>query len=256
MVNEKVKNLMTAYLKDVLNSACVDNISVSANGNIEYPEECNKEKTASEVEIINPQNNEEGCEQCGDNKEEQQKEPCACDSKNMIPVCDTMKEAVGLLLASSETTFEEKREALLIMAICSEITAAYSYWFSYMSSVTCGKADFDPEFKQHCDEEWDHAKQFAERLRELGCCNPVPLFHEFTVCGPHKFIQESGNDSLTFLKNRDCEEQQAIEFYGVCVNFFKESDDSTTLQLFKRVKAVEEEHHKDLNDLIMQYENC
>lgn len=245
MVNEKVKQLMSAYLSDVMSNACVDNTSVYADGNI--PQECGNDKDIPEVEVITPQNNQEvPC--CGDKCEQSTEEqPKIIES--------SMKEAVGLLLASGDTSLEEKRETLLIMAICSEITAMYSYWYSYMSSVTNGKADFDPEFKQHMEEEWEHAEQFAERLRELGCYNPIPLFSEFTECGPFNFIQEGGNNSIDMLKNRLTEEQQAVEFYNVCVNFFRETEDSTTLQLFKKVKATEEEHIKDLRDLLMQYEN-
>ena len=70
--------------------------------------------------------------------------------------------------------------------------------------------------------------------------------------------QETSTTSVDILRNRLNEELGAIEFYDLVLQIIdrvkKETghDDSTTKQLIRKIKADEEEHAKDLKQLIDQ----
>lgn len=164
----------------------------------------------------------------------------------------TVKEQICDIL-ESDISFEAKREFLLKVAIATEQMSRINYWISYMFTVTEGKADFDPQFEEHEDDEDEHAHDFANRLRELGCVDGIPPFDMWLDLTSHIWNQEFSHTSTEILKNRYIEELQAIEFYTLCVEFFRGTPDSTTYQLFKKVKTKEEEHAKDLRDLAWQY---
>lgn len=61
-------------------------------------------------------------------------------------------------------------------------------------------------------------------------------------------------NSNAILLRRLKEEKEAIEFYTLCINYSKKSEDSTTYRLFKKVKEDEEKHLLDLRDLAKEHE--
>src|SRR5574344_1945385 len=70
--------------------------------------------------------------------------------------------------AKTDETEENSLLKLLVYALTSEHLAAYQYWTCYQGSRGVGKADCDPEFKKHYDEETDHAEKLMKRINELG----------------------------------------------------------------------------------------
>ena len=55
---------------------------------------------------------------------------------------------------------------LLAIAVADEQLAELNYLYSYSLQKTEGKADFDPEFEQHEEEERQHKYDLINRLRE------------------------------------------------------------------------------------------
>ena len=159
-----------------------------------------------------------------------------------------------------KTATPEKQVALikdsLNIALIDEWLAELNYFSSWNLSRTDGKTDFDPEFKQHEEEERDHRYKIINRLRELDCISPnVPLyeFQKFNSQG-EKWHQEFSTNSTELLLRRLQEEEDAVDFYGAFIEFLKHTEDSTTLKLIREIKADEEQHVLDLRDLARERE--
>lgn len=148
---------------------------------------------------------------------------------------------------------QQKRDIieLLIISYIDEWLAEINYLASYNLSKTSGKVDFDPEFKQHEEEEREHKYKFINRLRELNAEAPkVPIdkWKDLNSRGT-EWKQEFDYDSHKILLRRLEEEKQAIEFYTLCINYTKKTNDTTSHRLFKKVKEDEEKHLLELRDL-------
>lgn len=143
---------------------------------------------------------------------------------------------------------------MLTISYVDEWLAEMNYFASYNLSKTEGKVDYDPEFQQHEKEEYDHRHDFANRLRELGAQVPTIPIDQFVYVNSRgtNWKQELSDISVEQLKNRFVEENEAIEWYTLCVEYTRHTNDHTTYTLFKKVKADEEQHRLDLGDLGVQ----
>lgn len=173
---------------------------------------------------------------------------------------NTLKDARWNQLEAAFTHHPDETEdevkaniiALLNIAFIDEELAEYNYLASYTRSITAGKADYDPEFEQHEKEQNDHKHQILIRLRELDAKNimmvPITKWHRENSMGL-EWKQEYGTNSYQLLLNRLAEEEAAVKFYTLCVEYTRKTNDSTTLRLFKKIKEEEERHVLDLRDL-------
>lgn len=151
---------------------------------------------------------------------------------------------------------------LLQIAIIDEQLAEFNYMISYSNSRTEGKADFDPEFQAHEDEERQHKHDLIERLRTLDAPRLYTALTSYPEMNSNGFNwkQETSQNSMEILRNRLAEQRSAVAFYDfllAVIDRVKQDsgiDDSTTKQLIKKIKADEEEHVKDLNELVVQNE--
>ena len=148
---------------------------------------------------------------------------------------------------------------LLNIALMDEFLAEFNYYSSYNLSESDGKSDYDPEFKQHEDEEREHRKEITNRLRELGAKVPRTMLIDFPSLNSAgtEWKQEQMTSSNDILLHRWNEELGAIKFYGLIFSVLKklplEERDTTTEMLIKHLKADEEEHAKDLKDLLVEH---
>lgn len=162
-------------------------------------------------------------------------------------------------LSKPQLTQQDINE-LLEVAIIDEFLAEYNYMISYSNSRTNGKADFDPEFQAHEDQERDHKHDLIERLRTLDAPRlyvTLEKYKEANSCGL-SWKQQISDNSMEILKNRLEEQKHAVAFYDfmlAVIDRVKQDtgvDDSTTKQLIKKIKADEEQHVRDLNELVVQ----
>lgn len=163
----------------------------------------------------------------------------------------TRWEQVQQLIADQSINEKDKIIELLCISIVDEQLAELNYLQSYNLTKTEGKTDFDPEFEKHEEEEREHKYDFINRLRELDSTVifiPIDQWIYMNSRGT-EWKQEMSSQSSDIIKNRLAEEKQAVEFYGLCVDYLRGTSDSTTYTLFKKVKEDEEEHVKDLRDL-------
>ena len=148
---------------------------------------------------------------------------------------------------------------LLNIALIDEFLAEFNYYASYNLSETDGKADYDPEFQQHEEEERGHRKEITNRLRELGAKVPKYFIQDFLTLNSSgvNWKQAQSSCSNDLLLDRWNEELDAIKFYGLIFSVLKklplEERDTTTEMLIKHLKADEEEHAKDLKDLLVEH---
>jgi bacterioferritin (cytochrome b1) len=77
---------------------------------------------------------------------------------------------------------------------------------------------------------------------------PITKWHHENSMGL-EWKQEYGTNSYQLLLNRLAEEEAAVKFYTLCVEYTRKTNDSTTLRLFKKIKEEEERHVLDLRDL-------
>ena len=140
---------------------------------------------------------------------------------------------------------------LLAIAIADEQLAELNYLYSYSLQKTEGKADFDPEFEQHEEEERQHKYDLINRLRELDAkviFVPIEQMIYFNSIGV-EWKQEFSDISRDVILRRLEEEEHAVNFYGLATEFVRGTSDTTTYTLFKKIKEDEEKHVKDLRDL-------
>jgi bacterioferritin (cytochrome b1) len=164
---------------------------------------------------------------------------------------ELLKEEFTNFTEKDTEAFKNKVEKLLLIALIDEQLAELNYLQSWSLSRTEGKTDYDVEFHQHEDDEREHKYKLIQRLCELDstvCLAALDSWISLNSRG-EKWTQEYRNDSGEILLQRLREEEEAVEFYTLCVNFLKDSQDSTTYTLFKEIKADEEEHVRDLRDL-------
>ena len=145
----------------------------------------------------------------------------------------------------------EMIKTLLAIAIADEQLAELNYLYSYSLEKTEGKADFDPEFEQHEEEERQHKYDLINRLRELDAkviFVPIEQMIYFNSIGV-EWKQEFSEISRDVILRRLEEEEHAVNFYGLATEFVRGTSDTTTYTLFKKIKEDEEKHVKDLRDL-------
>lgn len=154
-------------------------------------------------------------------------------------------------------TLEQIRNDIIEMLTISyvdEWLAELNYFASYNLSKTEGKADYDSEFIQHENDEFHHRHEIAKRLRELGAPVPTVPLDQFVYLNSRgtNWKQEFSDNSNEDLTNRFIEENEAIEWYTLCTEYTKQTEDHTSYTLFKKIKADEEQHRLDLGDLGVQ----
>jgi bacterioferritin (cytochrome b1) len=150
----------------------------------------------------------------------------------------------------------EMIKTLLAISAADEQLAELNYLYSYSLEKTEGKADFDPEFEQHEEEERQHKYDLINRLRELDAkviFVPIEQMIYFNSIGV-EWKQEFSENSRDVILRRLEEEEHAVEFYGLATEFVRGTSDTTTYSLFKKIKEDEEKHVKDLRDLAREYD--
>lgn len=191
------------------------------------------------------------CPECGNN-------PCTCNSEGSCEFSNFQE----LVECFSNNATKEGLVKLLNIALNDELLATYNYLASYNLSKTEGKSDFDPEFQAHEKEEYEHAHKLINRLREMNAEVLITPWCDIAKCNSagSEWSQEMDSESTAILTRRYQEELAAIEFYSFILSYIKKiadgndpAFDSTTHRLIKQIKADEEEHAKDLRDLLTEY---
>jgi len=140
--------------------------------------------------------------------------------------------------------------SILNEALATEIVCVLRYKFHYFMASGIHSQAVKEEFKEHADEEQEHADWIAERIKQLGGkpeMNP-------SVLTAHSHSEYKEGTSLADMIREDLiAERIAIESYREIVRFLGDND-STSKRLMEQILAKEEEHADELADLLFAVE--
>lgn len=138
---------------------------------------------------------------------------------------------------------------ILNQALATEIVCVLRYKRHYFMSRGIYKDAVAAEFKEHADQEQEHADMIAERITQLG--GEPNLNPDGLASRSHSEYQE-GKDMLDMIREDLVAERIAIESYREIIRFFGDND-PTTRRMLEHILAVEEEHANDMVDLLEQH---
>jgi len=131
-------------------------------------------------------------------------------------------------------------------ALATETVCVLRYKRHYFMAQGLNSESVKEEFKEHADEEQEHADRIAERIVQLGGepdLNPASL-----VARSHSEYVE-GTSLVDMIRENLVAERIAIESYREIVQYL-DGKDPTSHRMMRDILAVEEEHAEDLNSLL------
>ncbi|ABF41664.1 Ferritin and Dps [Candidatus Koribacter versatilis Ellin345] len=141
---------------------------------------------------------------------------------------------------------KDKTVEILNEALATEIVCVLRYMHHYfMATGVHGKA-VSEEFKEHADEEREHADMIAERIQQLG---GKPDYNPKTLLERSVSHYVEGETLEDMIKEDLIAERVVIDVYQRMIEYFGEKD-PTTRRMIEEIKAKEEEHASDLSDLM------
>lgn len=133
-------------------------------------------------------------------------------------------------------------------ALSEEWLAYYQYWVGALVVEGAMRTGVQGEFKEHAEEERQHAQLIADRIIELEgtpVLDPKQWF-ELARC---KYDTPTQFDTVSLLNQNVASERCAILRYQEIAKF-TEGKDYTTCDIAKHILAEEEDHEQDLQDYL------
>jgi bacterioferritin len=135
---------------------------------------------------------------------------------------------------------------ILNEALATELVCVARYRFHYFTATGIHSQSVKEEFKEHADEEQEHADWLAERITQLG---GKPEMNPATITANAHSEYKEGSSLADMIREDLVAERIAIETYREIVQFFGDKD-PTSRTLIERILAKEEEHAADMADLL------
>ena len=135
---------------------------------------------------------------------------------------------------------------LLNEALATEIVCNLRYRRHYFMASGIHRQGVAEEFKQHAEEEQEHADRIAERIRQLG---GAPDFNPQGLLTRSHAQYAEGESLVDMIKEDLIAERIAIESYTEMVRWFGDKD-STSRRMMESILAKEEEHADDMATLL------
>ncbi len=136
--------------------------------------------------------------------------------------------------------------AILNEALATEIVCVLRYMHHYFMATGVHGKSIASEFKQHADDERDHADQIGERIQQLG---GKPDFNPGTLVSRSVAQYVEGETLGDMIREDLIAERSVIDVYSQMVRFFGDKD-ITTRVMVEGILKDEEEHANDLVDLL------
>jgi bacterioferritin len=150
--------------------------------------------------------------------------------------------------AVTSSYLADRRQVIDVLneALATEIVCVLRYKRHYYAASGIHAKSVAEEFLEHANEEQGHADRIAERITQLeGSPNFDP---EGLLTRSHSQYVE-GKSLVDMIKEDLVAERIAIESYSEIVRFLGDRD-ITSRKLMEDILGNEEEHAKDLNDLL------
>ena len=140
----------------------------------------------------------------------------------------------------------EQAIGILNEALATELVCVARYKFHYFMASGIHSQAVKGEFKEHADEEQEHADWLAERIKQLG---GKPEMNPAVLTGRAHSEYKEGSSLADMIREDLVAERIAIETYREIIQFFGDKD-PTSRTLLERILAKEEEHADDMADLL------
>jgi bacterioferritin len=135
---------------------------------------------------------------------------------------------------------------LLNEALATELVCTLRYRRHFFMAQGPQSESVKAEFKEHADQELQHADQIAERIVQLG---GEPDFNPDVLTSRSHAEYVEGRNLEDMIKENLVAERIAIDSYREMIQFLGEKD-PTSRRLIEEILAVEEEHAEDLSSLL------
>jgi bacterioferritin len=141
---------------------------------------------------------------------------------------------------------KDKAIGLLNDALATEIVCVLRYMHHYLMSTGVHAVSIRDIFKEHADDERDHADRIADRVQELG---GVPDFNPGTLVQRSATQYVQGENLADMIREDLIGERIVIDVYRDLIRHFADKD-PTTRVMFEEILKDEEEHANDLTDML------
>jgi len=131
-------------------------------------------------------------------------------------------------------------------ALATELVCVARYKFHYFMATGIHSQAVKEEFKEHADDEQEHADWLAERIKQLG---GKPQMNPAVLTGNAHSEYKEGSSLADMIREDLVAERIAIETYREIIQFFGDKD-PTSRTLLEKILAKEEEHADDLNSML------
>ena len=139
-----------------------------------------------------------------------------------------------------------KTITILNEALATEIVCVLRYMHHYFMATGVSARSVAREFKEHADDEREHADSLAERIQQLG---GKPDFNPKGLLERSISHYVEGETLAEMIREDLIAERMVIEVYQEMVRYFSDND-PTTRVLIEELLKTEEEHASDLSDLL------
>jgi bacterioferritin len=136
--------------------------------------------------------------------------------------------------------------SVLNEALATEIICVLRYQFHYFMATGIHSKAIADEFREHAEEEQEHAGRIAERIKQLG---GKPEMNPITVAKTSHTEYKEGVSLADMIREDLIAERIVIETYREMTRFFGQKD-PVSRRLMEEILAKEEEHADELADLL------
>jgi len=136
--------------------------------------------------------------------------------------------------------------SILNEALATEIVCVLRYMHHYFMATGVHGVAVRDEFKEHADDEREHADRIADRIQQLGGApdyNPASLLQRSVS----QYVE--GETLADMIREDLIAERMVIEVYQKMIRYFADHDPTTRIMI-EGILHDEEDHASDLSDLL------
>ncbi|MDB5812513.1 MAG: Bacterioferritin [Betaproteobacteria bacterium] len=135
---------------------------------------------------------------------------------------------------------------LLNASLATELVCVLRYKRHYFMAEGLLAETASAEFKEHAEQEQEHADRIAERIVQLG---GEPEFSPVGMLDRSHSEYKPGTSLVDMIQEDLIAERIAVDSYREIIQYLGDKD-STTRRMFEEILAVEEEHADDMASLL------
>ena len=146
----------------------------------------------------------------------------------------------------------DRHQAVSVLneALATEIVCVLRYQFHYFMATGIHSKAIADEFREHAEEEQEHAGRIAERIKQLG---GKPEMNPIAVAKASHTEYKEGTSLADMIREDLIAERIVIEIYRELARYFGQKDPVSRLMM-EEILAKEEEHADEMADLLFAVE--